>query len=385
MAGIFSVGAKVAVARREGLRQQEIDEERRRQEAEQRQAHELSRAATLASMRNAGIVPEAEREHATMELPGLRTMRSGAEPGYQGASAKVDAGVVDDSRYSKLGQTGFYQDETKTPDYVTKRKAEQRDRAMAQRVSALRAKAPTYRAMSPDALRAIAEDDDTFREAIKGAKGPSMKDANVVNPESGMVEDIYDDSSRKVIRRATADELAKARTRPRDPNAPAPKSAADALAEREKAASDLAYSAIQAANGDIAVAEKTMRQSGQYDRAQAVGLTHRHYEAAKNRYNERFRGKDPAMLDEEQPTLTATTAPARAAAPTAPAAAARSTESEGRSVMAVKATDADVRAIIDRIASGEAKWTVGTVDSASFLTPEQKRAIKDAIRPARRP
>jgi hypothetical protein len=72
---------------------------------------------------------------------------------------------------------------------------------------------------------------------------------------------------------------------------PAPKNPLDEMAEKEKAANELAYSAVEAANGDVGKALHDLNRPGEYDRAKSVGLTFRHLEAAKQRFNDRLTAK----------------------------------------------------------------------------------------------
>lgn len=301
MPGIFSIAAGAASAIHEGERADRLDAERRRRMAQEeedraqaKRDQELSRAATLASLRNAGIVPNSEQEPVSIDLPGVGYMGKGLMKEHRAPTEAVKTDLPDTKRYKALGTTGFVQDERKTPGYLAERAAERQATDLRRRAAAVRARNPQYKDMNDDQLRAVVEDEPSYREALKGPKGPSLSHANVINPTSGMVEDVFEDGSRKVVRRATKAELEKESRIPRDPNAPAPPPAQrplDAMAAKEKAADDLAYSAMEAANGNIAEALGSLNRPGEHEKAVAAGVTFRHLQSAKRRYDDRLTSK----------------------------------------------------------------------------------------------
>lgn len=296
--GIFSIAAGAVSAAKDGKRRARLEEERQRrlQEEEEDRAqskrdHELSRAATLASLRNAGIVPEGEQESVSVELPGVGYMGSGMMKGHRAPSETMQTELPDTKRYKPLGSTGFVQDERKTPTYLAQRESERKELEVRRRIATVRARNSQYKDMTDEQLRTIVDDDPTYRDAVKGPKAPGLRDANVVNPSSEMVEDIYDDGSRKIVRRATKAELEKASHVPRDTNAPPAQRPLDAMAAREKAADDLAYSAMEAANGNLPEALGSLNRPGEHERAKEAGVTFRHLQAAKRRYDDRLTSK----------------------------------------------------------------------------------------------
>ncbi|MGH2897813.1 MAG: hypothetical protein ACRDMZ_04005, partial [Solirubrobacteraceae bacterium] len=120
----------------------------------------------------------------------------------------------------------------------------------------------------------------------KPTKGPSIHRSGVLNLANGMFEDVYSDGSRKPVRKATAEELAKAN---RVPGAGGASGGARPMNDKtkESLANQLADRAIAAANGDPYVAAHIMEGSSDYPKAKEVGLNMSHYAAAARRYRDR--------------------------------------------------------------------------------------------------
>jgi hypothetical protein len=137
--------------------------------------------------------------------------------------------------------------------------------------------------------------------APKAPAAPRISKSGVVNPATGKIEDVFTDGSRKVVRDATADELAKAKHVPGSGTG-AGGSGTMKPNIKETYLQGIADRAMQAAGGNIEQAEATVQNDPTGQQAYGLGLSTRHFEAAKAKYD-----RQKAIDSDVHPTMDPST------------------------------------------------------------------------------
>ena len=169
-AGIAGVAAR-------GMQLRDEIEQRRKAEAEAAEQRKIQQAAMIAAMGEQGIMPEGEAPRESMQINSV----IGSRPQQVQSVAPQR-----DPAYKPLGGTGYVQG-PKPAQIAAQRQQEQKIR---QRSAALRA-LPQYRGMDPEALQAIAMDDDAWQDAVKyrePAKAPTPTRWQTVTASDGIYQ-----------------------------------------------------------------------------------------------------------------------------------------------------------------------------------------------------
>lgn len=182
MPGLFTQAAGVLAAREAGQHDAELEAERKRRQQQDDSDRAIQRAATVAALRNQGIVGADDRETVTASPTVDR--RGLTLPSTPNLTQAPGTGV-DQGRYADLGG-GYYQDKTKTTEAIQERALKKHEQIIQRRMVLVKRLHPE---LDADSVRSIAENEKTNDEYVKPTEADYSPlpagDTNVFDKHSG--------------------------------------------------------------------------------------------------------------------------------------------------------------------------------------------------------